>query len=420
MKKIKLPVLALSLAGVLAVSAAAIGVQTISATLRPDISVVVNGVEQKTMTDVTGKQVYPVSYEGTVYLPIRALGDVLSHDAKWNGDTQTITLTAKERLPAFTTADGAEAAITALEKEIAALQPAGTYEARAKQYAQYSAKLGDFSDDLERVYKQVADDFNMGRISYDSYRALIGRLDKVTERQKAALAALEKKTIADTSGYQTAFESSTARLNNLETAVKTLEGKITALVSGTTYTERVKQYNTLDKELSPLQDQLRALLDNVNEDLRENRLTYSQYSTLATRADGLDNRLKDARVNLEKKTISIADDKPESTPGSADYQAYVSQIADLDKRCGQIAKQVYNYKPAQGESNNKQAFRQLESKMDALDKEIDRVDDGLERAYRDGKLTASEYRALEQALDNAEELLDDASDYLEDVLGHDD
>lgn len=419
MKKLNASVLAIALAGTLALGAAAVGVQSITATLRPDIAVVVNGVKQEKMTDVTGKLVYPLSYEGTVYLPIRALGDVLSHDAAWNGDTQTITLTAKERLPAFTDTAGAEKAIAALEAEITALKSAGTYEGRARQYAEYSAKLEDFADDLDLVYAQVSDDFNMGRVTYDTYRALVARLDKVTERRKAALDALEKKTIADTSGYQTAYDYSKARLNELDAALKTVEGKISALVSGETYTERVKQYNTLDKELSPLQAQRRALMDGINDDLRENRLTYSQYNTLSTQADGLDNRMKSARESLEKKTISIGDDKPEQIPGNDDYKIFAAQIADLEKRAANDIKNAQNYKPAQGDSNNKQAYRNLLVKLNALDKEADKLDDALESAYRQGKLTQSEYRGLEQSLDKIENSLDRAEDRLDDLYDND-
>lgn len=419
MKKLNAFVLAIALAGALSVGAAAAGAQSITAALRPDITVVVNGVEQKKMTDMTGKQVYPLSYEGTVYLPIRALGDVLSHDAVWNGDTQTITLTTKERLPAFTNIEGAEKAIAALEAEITALKSAGTYEGRARQYAEYSAKLDDFSDDLDLVYAQISDDFNMGRVSYDTYRALMARLDKVTERRKAAMDALEKKTIADTSGYQTAYDYNKARLNELDTALKTVEAKISALVSGSIYTERVKQYNTLDKELSPLQSQQRELMDNINDDLRENRLTYSEYNTLSTQADGLDNRMKSARESLEKKTISIGNDKPGQAPGSADYQSFAAQIADLEKRAANDIKNAESYKPAQG-SNNKQAYRSLLAKLDALDKEADQLDDALEGDYRQGKLTQAEYRSLEKSLDKIEDSLDHAEDRLDDLYDDDD
>lgn len=420
MKKLNASVLAIALAGALSVGAAAAGAQSITAALRPDITVVVNGVEQKKMTDMTGKQVYPLSYEGTVYLPIRALGDVLSHDAVWNGDTQTITLTTKERLPAFTNIEGAEKAIAALEAEITALKSAGTYEGRARQYAEYSAKLDDFSDDLDLVYAQISDDFNMGRVSYDTYRALMARLDKVTERRKAAMDALEKKTIADTSGYQTAYDYNKARLNELDTALKTVEAKISDLVSGSIYTERVKQYNTLDKELSPLQSQQRELMDDINDDLRENRLTYSEYNTLSTQADGLDNRMKSARESLEKKTISIGDDKPGQVPGSADYQSFAAQIADLEKRAANDIKNAESYKPAQGSNNNKQAYRSLLTKLDALDKEADQLDDALEGDYRQGKLTQAEYRSLEKSLDKIEDSLDHAEDRLDDLYDDDD
>ena len=71
------PIVAVALIGVLAVgSAAATAYQTITAALRPDITVELNGKEQ-TMKDVNGKEIYAISYNGSTYLPIRAIGEAL-------------------------------------------------------------------------------------------------------------------------------------------------------------------------------------------------------------------------------------------------------------------------------------------------------------------------------------------------------
>lgn len=419
MKKKQLPIAALALAGILTLGAGAAATQSITAALRPDIAVVVNGVEQETMTDVTGKRVYPISYNNTVYLPIRALGDVLSHDADWDGDSQTISLTAKERLPAFTDAAGAEKAIAALEKEITALKSATTYEGRARQYAEYSTKLEHLANDTDRVSAQVKSDYDFGRISYSDYRALVARLNKVGERRKAALNTLEEKTIADTSGYQSAYDYNLDRLDALDTALETVERSIKNLVSGSDYAERLRQYTALDKELSPLQSRRRALVNDINEDQREKRLTYAQYSTLTTQADDLDSRMKTARAELERKTVSIGDEAPEQIPGGADYKSFAAQIADLEKRSANEIQNAEKYKVAQGANNNKQAWRNLLDKLDALDREADRLDDALEQAWRQNKLTQSEYRGLDQTLERLEDRLDRAQDRLEDLYDND-
>lgn len=87
------PIVAVALIGVLAVgTAAATAYQTISAALRPDITVELNGKEQ-TMKDVNGKEVYPISYNGSTYLPIRAIGEALGLTVNWDSATQTVDLT---------------------------------------------------------------------------------------------------------------------------------------------------------------------------------------------------------------------------------------------------------------------------------------------------------------------------------------
>lgn len=68
---------------------AAGNLEEIKAYLNHDIKIIYNGNSQ-TMTDVTGKIVYPISYNGSTYLPVRAVAGMLSLDVKWDGPTSTI------------------------------------------------------------------------------------------------------------------------------------------------------------------------------------------------------------------------------------------------------------------------------------------------------------------------------------------
>jgi len=81
------------LAVLLATSSFAAGYQ-INATLRPDIKVVIDGVTQ-TFKDAKGSVVYPISYNNTTYLPIRAIGGIMGKSVDWEGSTQTIYLGGK-------------------------------------------------------------------------------------------------------------------------------------------------------------------------------------------------------------------------------------------------------------------------------------------------------------------------------------
>lgn len=58
-------------------------------------------------------------------------------------------------------------------------------------------------------------------------------------------------------------------------------------------------------------------------------------------------------------------------------------------------------------------YRTYESKIDAIDRKLDRLDDTWEDKYEDGKITYSQYRSLERKIEAVEEYLEDLEDYLE-------
>lgn len=67
---------------------------TVEAILRPDINISLNG-QKLELKDAEGKAVYPLSYNGTTYLPVRAVGESLDLEVGWNNDTKTVILTSK-------------------------------------------------------------------------------------------------------------------------------------------------------------------------------------------------------------------------------------------------------------------------------------------------------------------------------------
>ncbi len=89
--------LTLILAGVIAVSSFAVGamsksiVEKIEAELRGDFTVYVDGKKQ-TFRDVEGKIVDPILYEGTTYLPVRAIGELMGKTVYWYQDEKKIEL----------------------------------------------------------------------------------------------------------------------------------------------------------------------------------------------------------------------------------------------------------------------------------------------------------------------------------------
>ena len=85
-------------------AAAANNLETISAYLNRGITIKLDGQTQ-TMYDAQGNRVYPISYNGTTYVPIRAVSNMLGIDVEWDGANNTVLLgetgTAKDFIEAF-------------------------------------------------------------------------------------------------------------------------------------------------------------------------------------------------------------------------------------------------------------------------------------------------------------------------------
>jgi len=75
----------------LSITAVAAAATTVQATLSPDITVNYNGEVQK-MEDANGAEVYPLVYNGTTYVPIRAVSNMLAVPVDWDGSTRTVLL----------------------------------------------------------------------------------------------------------------------------------------------------------------------------------------------------------------------------------------------------------------------------------------------------------------------------------------
>lgn len=66
-------------------------VSEIVATLRPDVTISVDGID-RTFVDANDQAVYPIVYEGSTYLPVRAVGELMGKTVTWDGDTNTVIL----------------------------------------------------------------------------------------------------------------------------------------------------------------------------------------------------------------------------------------------------------------------------------------------------------------------------------------
>ena len=72
-------------------AAAADTLQAITAYLDPGITITFDG-EAKTLTDAKGARVYPITYNGSTYLPVRAVADLAGLEVNWDQATKTVHL----------------------------------------------------------------------------------------------------------------------------------------------------------------------------------------------------------------------------------------------------------------------------------------------------------------------------------------
>ena len=135
-------------------TAAASQSQNVTATFRPDMKLKVNGTTY-TVRDTTGKEVSPLVYNGTTYLPLASLGQLLGADVSWDATTQTVIVTEN----ASTTTTGAASYVGEDKAKETALSHAGL---SASQVTFLEVKLD--RDDGRTVYEV---EFYSGNKEYD-------------------------------------------------------------------------------------------------------------------------------------------------------------------------------------------------------------------------------------------------------------
>lgn len=85
-----------ALAAGIVVGASANGIiQKVQSELRGDFVVQTNGQVQ-TLKNANGELVYPMLYEGTTYLPVRAIAELNNKEVVWYEDTKTIDIVDKK------------------------------------------------------------------------------------------------------------------------------------------------------------------------------------------------------------------------------------------------------------------------------------------------------------------------------------
>ncbi len=135
--------------------------QNVTATLRYDFTIIVDGVEQ-TFRDVNGNTVYPLLYNGSTYLPIRAIGNLMGKTVSWDSATYTATLSGGED-SLVTDADTFGQSGTQTTTQTGTQTSGDIGEAKAKEIALNHAGISA----SQATFAYVKKDYDNGRWEYE-------------------------------------------------------------------------------------------------------------------------------------------------------------------------------------------------------------------------------------------------------------
>ncbi len=63
----------------------------VTAQLNPNVTVQIDGTA-RTFYNAQGQEVHPIVYQGTTYLPLRSIGELMNQNVNWNNATNTVTI----------------------------------------------------------------------------------------------------------------------------------------------------------------------------------------------------------------------------------------------------------------------------------------------------------------------------------------
>lgn len=417
MKRISMrtPATVCLLAGALTLgAAAATGIQSITATLRPDISVEVNG-EKQTMYDKNGDVVYPIEYGGSTYLPIRAIGGLLDQEVLWDSKTQTVSLSPKTETPPEELTAGAltrraeklEARYVDLIADRDAADKAGTYGENLTIYRRLEDRRLSLVEDLREMQVDLSEAYRLELLTKAQRDALNDRMDTLDSRLVTLAKDLISKYGIDAgSTYQTLR----AEADHLEKDRAALKRLVDSAASAKDYNAWKTADANAREDWKTFRSDVTALQIALNDSLRQSAISYAEYNELVAAADVLDIACKDYKATLDQAQAGWtgSQSKPDDSWTNQDTEAYSNQIAALRDRADALFVQCRDHFTSH--SGDTDSGRALMSQVEALSDEIDHLEDAIEDSSKLGRQARWE---LLRDLDKAEDTLDKAEDFLE-------
>ncbi|MFA5637665.1 MAG: stalk domain-containing protein [Anaerovoracaceae bacterium] len=141
-------------------SSARPGESVINVYLKPDVKIMYD-FDMQEFKDVNGKTVYPIIYNGTTYLPIRAIAGLMNADITWDSNTQTVSV-SKEIKPEKNISENVTL-ITDLFNQAVDLYNHSTNKISLLQSTADKKVLGDLATSLSSDYTLAKANTSLGR-----------------------------------------------------------------------------------------------------------------------------------------------------------------------------------------------------------------------------------------------------------------
>ena len=138
--------------------------------------------------------------------------------------------------------------------------------------------------------------------------------------------------------------------------------------------------------------------------------TTQDVATEAANNDAKDDADDASATTTEQAASTTAEN---TNSGSYDFSSY-------EERIDTVTKEVNDAKTSSNSSTNQDRFFDLKQKINAIDDDLDSLDDTFEHAYESGDMNFDTYKSRERSIEKLEDQLDLAEDALENKFGIDD
>ena len=130
----------------------------------------------------------------------------------------------------------------------------------------------------------------------------------------------------------------------------------------------------------------------------------------------------DANTNSGSSSNSNSSSSSSSnnSSSSANTSSISSTISGYESEAESILSSINNITTPSNRDDALSLYREWESKIESLDNELDNYDDTLERMYKRGELSRSDYNSYERQIEAIENTLEQAEETLEYRTGYDD